>query len=215
MVLAEDAGSALEEAMTAAGYESFEAYCQSRHDYEPGDEDQMWEIAVLAVDERDAADVAGEVAAYADHDTAEIIAQDGQYRLVVGGVVAATLEHDGWSEDGIEDAGYDPALYFGTDDGRYLGPDEDGVYPTWREAVDAPTPDVVVRSEGSLVVLWPATPSGTAFLADHAPDEAQWWGHSLVVEPRYAQRWIEGMQEEGLTVVGYGDARDRELGVAG
>jgi len=53
--------------------------------------------------------------------------------------------------------------------------------------------DILVDHCGSLVLLRPLTDGGSEFLTEHAPDDAQWLGRALAIEPRYLQGWIEAM----------------------
>ncbi len=61
-------------------------------------------------------------------------------------------------------------------------------------------PDVTVRNEGSIVLLTPQTDAGKEWTDEHIP-QAMGFGPALVVEWRYADDIIEGMQRDGLEVV--------------
>jgi hypothetical protein len=64
------------------------------------------------------------------------------------------------------------------------------------------TPDVTVQDEGSIVVLYLNTETARTWVRDHVNTEnAQWWaGNGLVVEHRYADGLIDGLQADGLEV---------------
>jgi hypothetical protein len=60
--------------------------------------------------------------------------------------------------------------------------------------------DLLVRNEGSLFLLAPITPAGRAWIDDNIPDDAQTWGDTIVVEPRYIQTIVTGAIADGLNV---------------
>lgn len=62
------------------------------------------------------------------------------------------------------------------------------------------SPDLAVESHGSIFLFRPQTQAGREFLAEHAPDEAQWFGLALVVEHRYANDWALNALEQGLAL---------------
>lgn len=61
-------------------------------------------------------------------------------------------------------------------------------------------PDVYVRNEGSIFLFTPLTDKAREWLAEYAPDDAQYMGRSLVVEHRFAQDIAAGMIKDGLIV---------------
>ena len=61
-------------------------------------------------------------------------------------------------------------------------------------------PDVVVSNHGSIVTLALLTKEAQDWVSDHIPDDAQWFGGQLAVEPRYAGNVIDGMEGDGLVV---------------
>jgi hypothetical protein len=66
--------------------------------------------------------------------------------------------------------------------------------------------DVQVISHGSVFTFWPRSSRGEAFLAAHAPPDAQWWaGVALVVEHRYALDWAHELVDAGLSVASAGE----------
>lgn len=64
----------------------------------------------------------------------------------------------------------------------------------------APTVDATVEDHGSIVLLTPRTKECRKWLRDNVDEEAQWFGRSLVVEPRYLDTLITGMTFDGLIV---------------
>ncbi|HEY5657142.1 MAG TPA: hypothetical protein VIY27_05090 [Myxococcota bacterium] len=61
-------------------------------------------------------------------------------------------------------------------------------------------PDATIANHGSVVLLYPATDAARAWLDEHIPDDAQWFGRSLAIEPRYVAPIVAMMRDEGLTV---------------
>lgn len=61
-------------------------------------------------------------------------------------------------------------------------------------------PDVTLANHGSIVLVTPMTKAAKTWIDANVSDEAQWFGKSLVVEPRYVWNLVKGMQDEGLTV---------------
>ena len=59
-------------------------------------------------------------------------------------------------------------------------------------------PEFTVADHGSIVLITPTTDECRIFLEDHVDEEAQWFGHALVVEPRYVGSLIEGLIEWGF-----------------
>lgn len=62
--------------------------------------------------------------------------------------------------------------------------------------------DVNVENHGSIVLVRPLTAQACQWCDDHIPDDAQWFGKAVVVEPRYVAAIVQGMQNDGLTVGG-------------
>lgn len=65
---------------------------------------------------------------------------------------------------------------------------------------DTTTTDIEIRNEGTIFLFTPCSPAGSEFLAEHAPEDAQWFGPALVVEHRYAQDWHGYAVDAGLEV---------------
>jgi hypothetical protein len=59
-------------------------------------------------------------------------------------------------------------------------------------------PDVLVENHGSLYLMRPQTDSAQEWIDEHIPEDAQWFGGALVVEPRYVEDIAHGMMEYGL-----------------
>jgi hypothetical protein len=63
------------------------------------------------------------------------------------------------------------------------------------------TADFDLANHGSICLLTPRTPAGHDWAEANLPDDAQRWGPcSIVVEPRYVQAIIDGVEADGLTV---------------
>ena len=69
------------------------------------------------------------------------------------------------------------------------------------EAIDA-SPDIRVERHGSVALVRPQTAAAREWLAEHVEAGAQWFGGALAVEPRYLDALVEGLFEDGFTVVG-------------
>ena len=52
----------------------------------------------------------------------------------------------------------------------------------------------------SLVLVLPVSPEAKAWIEEHVDPEAQWFGRSLVVEPRYVEAILDGMSRDGLVL---------------
>ncbi len=60
--------------------------------------------------------------------------------------------------------------------------------------------DFRVRNEGSLVLLEPLSNNAFAWVAAHLPDNVQYFGNSIAVEPRYISDILVGIQNDGLEI---------------
>jgi hypothetical protein len=60
--------------------------------------------------------------------------------------------------------------------------------------------DLLVRNEGTLVLLRPTTDAAATWLRESTPEDATWWGGALVVEPRYVESILFGAADEGFTI---------------
>jgi len=62
------------------------------------------------------------------------------------------------------------------------------------------TPDVLVSNVGTLYTFCPLTLRAKEWIDEHVQDDAQWFGHALIVEHRYAWGLAQGMKDEGLVL---------------
>ena len=65
-------------------------------------------------------------------------------------------------------------------------------------------PDAVVVDHGSIFCVIPWTDAGRAWVARYIGEEALPFGPGFVVEPRYLQAIVQGMQASGLLLVAEG-----------
>lgn len=68
------------------------------------------------------------------------------------------------------------------------------------EPISPSTPDFFVENHGSIVLLRPVTPAANEWVEQHIPDDAQYFGNAVVVEPRYIEGIVNGIQNDGLEV---------------
>ena len=64
--------------------------------------------------------------------------------------------------------------------------------PDFRLFSDVPNPTVYL--------LTPYSKSACAWVAEHIPDDAMWFGSSIVVEHRYAAALVAQIERDGLVV---------------
>jgi len=62
------------------------------------------------------------------------------------------------------------------------------------------TIDVHVRNCGSIFLLTPLTEAARQWIKEHIPEDATWFGASLVVEHRYVEDILNGMSSEALAL---------------
>ena len=62
------------------------------------------------------------------------------------------------------------------------------------------SPDVVVNNVGTLYTFCPLTLRAKEWIDEHVQDDAQWFGHALIVEHRYAWGLAQGMKDDGLVL---------------
>jgi len=62
------------------------------------------------------------------------------------------------------------------------------------------TPDFYVQDGGSIFLLQPLTEAARAWVSEHIPEDAQYFGSAVVVEHRYIGNIVAGIQNDGLTV---------------
>ncbi len=61
--------------------------------------------------------------------------------------------------------------------------------------------DVSTDLQGTIFAFHVNTPAGREWFAENVETESwQWLGNTLGVEPRYAERIVQGLQDAGLTV---------------
>jgi hypothetical protein len=68
------------------------------------------------------------------------------------------------------------------------------------EDYNSPEPDFSVRDEGTLFLLYPQSEAAKAWVEEHIPEDATYWGNAVVVEHRYIQDILAGINEDGLIV---------------
>ena len=61
-------------------------------------------------------------------------------------------------------------------------------------------PDVLVNNVGTLYTFCPLTLRAKEWIDEHVQDDAQWFGHALIVEHRYAWGLAQGMKDDGLVL---------------
>lgn len=61
--------------------------------------------------------------------------------------------------------------------------------------------DVVVGNHGSIYLVNPRTPEAERWIYEHTPEDAQWFANALVVDHRYIEDIVRGMDEDGLTIL--------------
>jgi hypothetical protein len=68
------------------------------------------------------------------------------------------------------------------------------------DAASNPTssPDVLVNNVGKLYTFCPLTLQAKEWIDEHVQGDAQWFGHVLIVEHRYAWELAQGMKDDGL-----------------
>ena len=59
--------------------------------------------------------------------------------------------------------------------------------------------DFRLENHGSLFLVRPLTKSGEEFLTQTAPEDAQFMGNAMAVEPRYVEGVCEAIAEYGLS----------------
>ena len=65
--------------------------------------------------------------------------------------------------------------------------------------------DFRVANEGSIFIFFAETPAALQWVVDHLPGDVLTWGRNgYVVEWRYAQDILFGIENDGLTAIGGG-----------
>lgn len=62
--------------------------------------------------------------------------------------------------------------------------------------------DIQFTDHGSIWTAAPLTDAGRAWIDENLPDDAQWFGGAICIEPRYGAAIVEGMRADGLEVAG-------------
>jgi len=75
---------------------------------------------------------------------------------------------------------------------------EEPVSPRLSATESRRQPDVLVNNVGTLYTFCPLTLRAKEWIDEHVQDDAQWFGHALVVEHRYAWGLAQGMLDSGL-----------------
>jgi hypothetical protein len=60
--------------------------------------------------------------------------------------------------------------------------------------------DVLFKNVGTLYTFCPLTLRAKTWIDEHVQDDAQWFGHALIVEHRYAWGLAQGMKDDGLVL---------------
>jgi hypothetical protein len=60
--------------------------------------------------------------------------------------------------------------------------------------------DLLVHGGGTVYLLRPVTPVGAAWIDEHLPVDATWFGGAVAVEHRYIQDIVVGAATDGLQV---------------
>ena len=60
--------------------------------------------------------------------------------------------------------------------------------------------DFTIENYGSIFLLTPASPEAVEWAATYLPEDAQTWGESIVVEPRYIDTIATAIISDGLSV---------------
>jgi hypothetical protein len=60
--------------------------------------------------------------------------------------------------------------------------------------------DLLVHGGGTVYLLRPVSPTGAAWVDEHIPEDATWFGGAVVVEHRYIRDIVVGAVTDGLRV---------------
>jgi hypothetical protein len=61
--------------------------------------------------------------------------------------------------------------------------------------------DFRYENHGSVDLIVPLTEAGRDALMARAPEDAQWWGDGLMVEPHFVGAIIEDLDDDGFVIV--------------
>lgn len=59
--------------------------------------------------------------------------------------------------------------------------------------------DIEYTNHGSIITMQPLTEAANEWIAEHIPEDAQYFGTAVCIEPRYFGEIAYGAQEDGLT----------------
>jgi len=62
--------------------------------------------------------------------------------------------------------------------------------------------DFSLDYQGNISLLRPQTPEAQEWIDTHLPEERLMWGWAVVIEHRYVEAILEGLEGNGLTVSG-------------
>ena len=60
--------------------------------------------------------------------------------------------------------------------------------------------DISVVDYGSICLLFPLSNAARAWVEENLPEDRQYFGPGIVVEPRYIDNIVEGARQDGLRV---------------
>jgi hypothetical protein len=61
-------------------------------------------------------------------------------------------------------------------------------------------PDFMFANHGSVCILIPVSGDAEAWIAENIGSDAMSWGKGVVIEPRYVDPILEGIEEAGMVV---------------
>jgi hypothetical protein len=68
------------------------------------------------------------------------------------------------------------------------------------QSTETASPDFTLEKHGSIVLVWPNTLEASMWLRETAPDDAQFFGAALAIEPRYLSNVAEAAISDGFAV---------------
>ncbi len=82
-----------------------------------------------------------------------------------------------------------------------MNPPKSHLGPCSRLTAPTETPDVLVHDAGTLFSFCPLTARAKVWIDENVQPDAQWFGHALIVERRYAWALAQGMKDAGLVLL--------------
>lgn len=64
-----------------------------------------------------------------------------------------------------------------------------------------PNTDFIIANHGSIITLTPMTAAAKEWAAEFLPDDAPSFGRGIAIEPRFIDPILQGIEDDGLTVV--------------